>query len=518
MLAKKRQKVAKDAVEPSESPQPVAAVHLGTMVQTSKGQRRLDSLARVLEGRDECAAVCIDKYGKLIVASNSIDETSTTTHKTYSTIDRTLKYFQKVARDEKIYKSRKTLLSDICMEAVKGTKNNPVDDVTKKLIRDILFDGEKLRKYKDIKTKVETFTPLYIERNYSEYNRPRVFEAVLAIHTVGRHFLKLEQGLKMTTAEIKSDIDFGENFLKLKETLSSTDATKGYTILKKGKVLKETEEGKEIKKIKHAEMKILDHLRKEETSPIEGAYIGISKLCCLDCHCVVEALNQRALDGWHLGETTTYVSGEHEDTPVSVEETAREISDGDKKVEEIKIRGATDMSFSKKWQDPDLLKDQEIRKVYEEKKKEITEKTHMDLYAIPSGSEPDLEDYKEHSDIPSEDSSQKRKKGRAADDWGQSRTSEEQEATLGEEERAKKQRKTVNEWDEELQAAGRGERGERGEGAQFDAWVEMSKRVAEKFNVGSAPPGGLRKKGKPKEKKKEEGGRKTGGLSFGSPI
>jgi|GEM_PF-3693185 hypothetical protein len=251
---------------------------------TTKGQRRLYALARVLEGTGTCVALCIDGEGKLLVASNSKTNLSNGPGELAEMTRKTLGYFSAVAKGD-TPGDKAQIIKEVCEQAVKGAVSgvtskkggNLVVDKQSRLVNNILFDGDRLRTFQEIQAEVGKYNPLYKRgEGYTTYESAALDAALLAIHDVGRYFTKLEQDLKRTEG-------LDPDLLKLKEALSNPG--KGYIFIPD-----KTQPGK----VFHAEMKILDYLKqKKEIPPTEETYIAISRLCCKHCNAFVKALNQQ---------------------------------------------------------------------------------------------------------------------------------------------------------------------------------------------------------------------------------
>src|SRR6478672_8654001 len=95
----------------------------------SRENRRLDSLARLLEGKSTCAAVCFIR-GEFLIATNSIKHNRITNmredSKQLSLITDIMGYFSTLANhpeginEQKIQKIRKKLFKKICKQYVNG--------------------------------------------------------------------------------------------------------------------------------------------------------------------------------------------------------------------------------------------------------------------------------------------------------------------------------------------------------------------------------------------------------------
>jgi|GEM_PF-6015491 hypothetical protein len=251
--------------------------------------RRLDSLARLLESVTNCVAVSVFN-GELVIATNKIvtgkggEEAKQRNETLQKLILDVIKYFSDIARSKDLTEDdRKKVFHKICnserfIALIKGSKWSIDGDDVYIIVEQIL--------------KGTQYTFEYALREFGR--DPSAAAIILTCMDLYNDFTKLESSIRKA---VKGDFsEFTEGQLK------AFTVTQGLNIL-------QTEESRY-----HAEMQIVFHiLTKEKTRPaICNYYIGISKPCCLNCHAMLNVLNQNANMGvtflvrsWHdkLGDS-----------------------------------------------------------------------------------------------------------------------------------------------------------------------------------------------------------------------
>lgn len=230
--------------------------------ELSAYQRRLDSLAQLLAARSECVAVCIVNQ-ELYIAANEFFIGSKTDNKgnaNYAAIEEIMKYFQTLVRSKnQDNELRKNIFQTICSSA-RFKEASPGDAFVKKIADDVL-EGKDLT-ISDIHNKYGKNSSI-AAKMYGEFVKLR------------KSFLKLEESCISPDPELKP----------LQASLS-----KDFKILKE-----ENSTGV------HAEVQILatvinliEHKNYCTDDPKKGEkiYIGISRLCCLHCRCMLETANE----------------------------------------------------------------------------------------------------------------------------------------------------------------------------------------------------------------------------------
>jgi hypothetical protein len=219
----------------------------------TKEQRRLDSLARLLERGFTCAAVCsID--GKLFVATNHLVAGSGSVTKQKIT-----DVVSAAQKEGDIDDSDRDLFEDLVWDNVKASSQGKLvfnESETKALAREFL-SKEGLKEWED----------MTIRQLKEVYKTPARTSDAVFIGSIAERL--------------------AVDFFKVKKEFSDNDQNK---LLHKGLqviVLPAEKDGV------HAEMTILDKLIEinDENAFTTPVYIGISKKCCDRCTDVIEAVN-----------------------------------------------------------------------------------------------------------------------------------------------------------------------------------------------------------------------------------
>jgi len=241
--------------------------------QKTSNNTKLDNLARVLEGSSACTAVCyVD--GEILVINNELAK-STKIDANLLLIRELIEYLQSKYNNKNIRsdedseeeskKRRKEIFQKICLQRIRGERGS------------ISYKGR---------------------------------EDLKRINIIANQSLRSHHEWKDRTPRIVAD-DLG---LDIDKDLSLVrQATNCYSILGRTahdfkRIEKEFNENKELSKAElnliqddeqqgvHAELRIINHLLKnnleEKSKKREDVYIGISKLCCLQCKCVIVAVNE----------------------------------------------------------------------------------------------------------------------------------------------------------------------------------------------------------------------------------
>jgi len=225
-------------------------------------QRRLDSLAQLLAARSECVAVSIVN-GNLYLAANELFKDSRTNddkdNKNYVAIKSIMNYFRGLAlnKSQVTDLQRKEIFQTICSTS-RFKEASLGDEFVKKIATDVL-EGKDL-----------TISDIHKEYGKNSSIAAKMYGEFIKLR---KNFLKLEEVC----------ISADEKLKPLQEALS-----------KGGQILKE-----ENLTGVHAEVQLLatviqsiengTYLNKD---PKEEIYIGVSRLCCLHCRCMLETANK----------------------------------------------------------------------------------------------------------------------------------------------------------------------------------------------------------------------------------
>lgn len=299
-------------------------------VSPPKGYRRLDSLARLLEGNSLCAAAYFDGK-KILITSNKLGATSREDNETKRLINEILDYYlqlvtkakhrdiaqlRKTLNDERIKLFQNICIKNICGQMGKATIAGCDEYINKFASYVLALPNDPINDSKN--TGLHKFKE-FVGQEVRDAKVGMLFGAcIVAIPRLARDFRKLEN-----------------YFIR-----------EGKTLLKKDPVI--IQHGTKL----HAEMQLIQEVIVNNGISKIG-YIGISKLCCLDCASVILAINIGNGQGQQLDE-------------------------------EFKVltRGQHDICFNDKWKMPDFLKkDRLLRTLYSSIKQYIQKKYSGDKYS-----------------------------------------------------------------------------------------------------------------------------------------
>lgn len=249
--------------------------------KANKWKLKLDSIARLIEGGSTCAAITIEEDSFLIATNKNFPSNST--DQGYVLIQTVMSYLKKVATvdtEQEIESDFKEAVIKICREAMSGLQV-PLH------IKDKLLENAFIERVMEASNKGQPdYTGLRdCISEMAEYGHVPGNEGSAFVVCVA-----LMRDLKKTRNFIRKNKDVtGDS-----ETARFIKAIKGYNksnIIDNSKLaLKIHDENTRIGM--HAEMRILslieDKLKARDVS--YKNYIGISKLCCLDCHAMIHAV------------------------------------------------------------------------------------------------------------------------------------------------------------------------------------------------------------------------------------
>lgn len=279
---------------------------------TTMKTTRLDSLARLFEGSSICTAVCFDGK-RLLIAANQDS-------KNKELIPKVMSYLSDVANGEDSKKKTIEIIKLIATDYVPaqhslGSYLGYFDNHTNNFL-------ENLENYMSEPDYEEPLSKYLLKQKHEDINalakvEKGDFKATGHIHLATAAISRLIRDLEKLKANIRPGIKRSEqdekiiqafknshSYLKInKEHGSNQDKTSyqgedegeqyGYELLHiKGVGEKSSKDGERTSlKPLHAEMQIVQRLIDKglHTNP---TYIGISKLCCLDCHAAIKAVNK----------------------------------------------------------------------------------------------------------------------------------------------------------------------------------------------------------------------------------
>ncbi len=257
-------------------------VDLTDKMQRLPQYRRLDSLARLLESVTNCVAVAVVN-NEFLIAANKIDgePCEQRTDDLRRLINEVMRYFQTIARSGPLDDTeRRRIFNLLCaperfIALIKGSKMNvttrDVTDITEKILMGRRFS---------------------IKEALDEYGRD-ISVAVIAMvcQDLYYDFKKIENGLLKASKDDFSKIT-REQFRAFQNGIQRIFIP-----------------GPEFPngRLFHAEMQIVFYVLDSNFPGLH--YIGISKLCCLNCHVMLSVVNELRREqkfsflvrGWHDG-------------------------------------------------------------------------------------------------------------------------------------------------------------------------------------------------------------------------
>ncbi len=217
--------------------------------------RRLDSFAKILAAHSECVAVTIIN-GELHVTANELFRTSKENNQIFISIKEIFSYFNKLAKTGDDSEREKVFCEKICTAS---------------------------------RLKVAFSSELVTQIAQSAFQKKK-----LSIADIREEY---HSNAVVASQMYSLFADLYEDFCKLEDTCKSSKGQ--FATLKKAfkqdiKILHE----ESIVGI-HAEMQLLAEIVKESSSDFsffnknKDIYIGVSKLCCLHCRCMLETAQQK---------------------------------------------------------------------------------------------------------------------------------------------------------------------------------------------------------------------------------
>ncbi|MCE3237052.1 MAG: hypothetical protein K0R24_33 [Gammaproteobacteria bacterium] len=329
----------------------------------SRENRRLDGLARLLEGNNICTAVCIVN-DEILVTTNVLkayQEPRTISFNNNASVElmeNILTYFLKIAAGENISETdRFECLFKICSNRIKVTHRSGEPETQ------IRLDEELLRKL---------IVPLYNSYPDIEAGYWAIMDAAADdLYKMG--FLnETEKDLWLKKSDPAVRRDFSKDIRFISEKISQIKAANRFLWhlihdFKKNEEFFKVE-WKTIRTCKilavgeekeHAEARMIGYLLETgNLKPADTIYIGISKLCCACCAGIVYAVNDAL--GTNMG--IMYGTSDHENKLVSSQEDLEEC--------------ATNKAIEESDEDNDVLAATK-REIPSEEKKEPTDESSI---------------------------------------------------------------------------------------------------------------------------------------------
>ena len=230
-------------------------------------ERRLDSLAKILECKSMCVAVvCVNS--KFLIASNEFTKNTTNDHEHLKLIIEILNYLKNVAKKSKFSANdRDLLMQKICNARLSAIGKGNLK-LSNTVIKEFITTHRLSLSSEPKKSECDKFveTHVFAKSSAAFADMQRIYRMILKIEN-GIKKAKVGKYIAITKEQLEAFKDFDQTqILRIERSASKV----------------------------HAEMQILNQLMiNNHAKPV---YIGVSKLCCFDCHCVIKAVNQFYLD------------------------------------------------------------------------------------------------------------------------------------------------------------------------------------------------------------------------------
>lgn len=231
-----------------------------------KSERRLDALAEIMECRSACVAiVCVNS--QFLITANEFTLDSARTDEQYAIINKVMGYFKSIAEGLLVsIDSRDTIMLEICklrLESLGKGRLDLSDDAVSTFINSNRMVGR-------------GFPPEISECEGLSGSDlfPKVLAAYGTMRGIYKSIIKIEDGIKDALSSTYGSIT--------REQLDAFKAFETSSVLRK-------KQGERGTNVIHAELQILIELIRRNIG--KSIYIGISKRCCFDCHCMIDAAN-----------------------------------------------------------------------------------------------------------------------------------------------------------------------------------------------------------------------------------
>jgi hypothetical protein len=303
-----------------------------------KSFRRLDSLAKVFKGNDTCAALVVTN-SKILVTSNDANDTR------ISYMDSVKNFLVKIVQGKINCEDVEGLNSfNIPIEIVKSYFKSS-ERFSMKVFKEAQINDHLLSKIcLDVlnKENLHSIPPAKKTKYNKNVFNYRPSEELLQIVNLDQECIDIiNKGMGYISTSLR----------KVGDYLLTIEQVDWIEFIKQENF--EFLENKAKKdNVLHAEMRIITEVIKDNTlitnsnnDSINKLYIGITWLCCLDCHATITALNE------YFKENNNKIN--------------------------FLFKGAHNKDFGDKWREPDFLDELNIRTRYEELKTKLSLNTQV---------------------------------------------------------------------------------------------------------------------------------------------
>jgi hypothetical protein len=282
-------------------PQKDFAKHDRTL-NRSPQNRRLDSIARLLNTKDGvCTAICFNN-GRFLLANNAAEVT--TLQKEYISFFRAcLIHGPEYLKTKKFHEKYQNLLAASIRETARPGKHleKAINAIEELHVKKQPLTPARTVILKEIAADLTKFRHIPLANVVSKYLEDQKTD-LSSLHQFYK--IKLKHDENLAHERLSIDID------KVVHALTSNDAHAFADDIKAAFRQPFLFIGQDTPKL-HAEMKILDYLyvtgqlNLDTTldSSTEPIYLGISKLCCLECAATVQSLNEHIIEQFEAQDT-----------------------------------------------------------------------------------------------------------------------------------------------------------------------------------------------------------------------
>ena len=333
-----------------------------TPTPASREDRKLDTLARLLEGKSECTAVCIYN-GQILVSANELNDASRSRNEITDHIRRVYGYFKDLCKNGTSDDECGTIKA-ICTESIKiksiaealtAVRERDLNN----LIDMVLFTSGRppsLKSWDQIEKSINGIEESYLEKKFGRDGTPGASAVLAIVYDRAKDFHKLKDELSKDDIQLAPALRDMKSALRTGLTIARGAAEVHAELRIIDYVMGDQKEKQKLKEASKGTIKTTtgskDSQPKEAKPTLEldkDIYIGISKLCCKNCYAAVAAINQ----SHKIKEER---SPEEESALKQAESSKFSRDIKDTPIEELfRTRGSHRLSFLKKWTAPKFL-------------------------------------------------------------------------------------------------------------------------------------------------------------------
>lgn len=242
----------------------------------NRWKRRLDSIARLIENGAVCAAITIKGDSFLIATNKEYPRGEETKDQSYKLIDDVMGYFRGIAIGQDPQQRFEDIFTKICIGAMRGLQlpaSTMQGLIEANFIKKVI-DSTDARDYRFLRDLISE----QIENGHCPGDEAAAFVTCLALL---KDFKKVVNFICKNKG--KDDESAIASFIKAIKSYTEQNIITAQQL--QGRVADTKDMHAEMRLIAFLESDLRDKKKKHEY------YIGISKLCCLDCHAIIYAVN-----------------------------------------------------------------------------------------------------------------------------------------------------------------------------------------------------------------------------------